>query len=211
MKKENNKGFTLVELIVVMAMMLLLSTLSVAGILEYQDYANYKRVNSYAQTLFVAAQSQLTQYSVRGEMDQLEDIDYGVLNLSDVILPSGKKIAAKDADSAMEGKTIYYLTGTAKTYENYLAGVYESKTDSTSRTYQALYDIFDSYLYDKSILRAAIAIEYNPEEGLVYSVLYSDRVGAFTYEEESTEGKTAIGNRTEDYRSVQMIGYYGVD
>ena len=63
--QDGDGGFTLVELVVSFVIMLMLVTLSVAGVLAYQDYADYKRQNSYAQTLFSAAQTKLTGYSVR--------------------------------------------------------------------------------------------------------------------------------------------------
>ena len=74
-----------------------------------------------------------------------------------------------------------------------------------------MYDIFDGYVTDKSILKAAIALEYNPGEGVVYSVLYSDRNNEFVYAGESGNGIVNICNRSEDYRSEHMIGYYGLE
>ena len=52
--KENdraNAGFTLIELVVTFVIMIMLTSLSAAGLMSYQDYADYKRQNSYAQTL----------------------------------------------------------------------------------------------------------------------------------------------------------------
>ena len=52
---NNNKGFTLVELVVSFVIILILASLSIVGVLAYQDFADFKRQNSYAQTLFASA------------------------------------------------------------------------------------------------------------------------------------------------------------
>lgn len=211
MPTMKNKGFTLVELVVSFVILLMLASVSVVGVLAYQDYADFKRQNSYAQTLFVAAQSKLTAYSVRGEMSGLKEVSKTPLLLDTIITPSGK--TADETKEGLEAKenTIYCLMGTKESYEKFLAGEYEGKTDSESRGYQVLYSIFDEYLMDKSILSAAVALEYNPDKGLVYGVLYSDRNGSFTYTAANKNGRVNICDRQEDYRSEYLVGYYGLD
>lgn len=209
--KNNEKGFTLVELIVSFVILLILASISVVGVLAYQDYADFKRQNSYAQTLFVAAQLTLTGYSVREEMGELENVSDTPLFLDTIITPSGEPASETAGGKTAKEDTIYYLTGTKETYEKYLAGEYENKTDAESRGYQVLYDIFDEYLADKSILSAAVALEYNPEKALVYSVLYSDKNSSFTYTASNKNGRVNICDRQEAYRSEYLIGYYGLD
>lgn len=200
--KQDSKGFTLVELAVCFVILLLLISTGIAGVLAYQDFADFKRQNSYAQTLFAAAQSQLTGYSVRGQMEELKTAADKIVDADTIIAPSGKSVNKSN---------IHFLTGTKEAYEHYLAGEYKGKSDEISRSYQALYDIFDQYLYDKSILKACISIEFDPEEGLVYGVLYSDKNESFTYTQKNKQGRVNICNRQEDYRSEFMIGYYGLD
>lgn len=209
--KNKNAGFTLVELIVTMAVLLILVSLGIAGVLAYQDFADFKRQNNYAQTLFVAAQSELTSYSVRGELSVFEEYPGEELPISRLITPAGQNAKTSDRGSGAKKSTIYYLTGTEETYEKYLAGEYIGKTDAESRGYQLLYDMFEDYLLDKSILKAAISLEYNPEEGLVYGVLYSDKKASFTYEQKNKNGRVNVCDRQEAYRSEYMIGYYGLD
>lgn len=209
--KNKNQGFTLVELIVSFVILMMLASISLVGILAYQDFADFKRQNSYASTLFSAAQSELTSMSVRGSLKELLEVSDSELLLDTVVTDSGKK--ASDSQNGLETKsgTIYYLTGTKETYQKYLAGEYAGKSDIESKKYQMLYRIFDSYIMDKSVLNAAISIEYEPERGLVYSVLYSDKVASFTYTAKNKEGRVNILNRQESYRSEYMIGFYGVD
>ncbi|MGN0377676.1 MAG: prepilin-type N-terminal cleavage/methylation domain-containing protein [Suilimivivens sp.] len=209
--KNKDRGFTLVELVVCFVILLMLASISIVGVLAYQDYADFKRQNSYAQTLFVAAQSKLTDYSVRGEMDKLEGASKTPLLLDTITAPSGKPASETEDGKNAKEDTIYCLTGTKETYEKYLAGEYQGRTDAEGKSYQALYDIFDEYLMDKSVLSASIALEYNKEKGLVYAVLYSDRNGSFTYTASNKNGRVNICNRQEDYRSEYLIGYYGLD
>lgn len=209
--KNDNKGFTLVELIVSFVILLILISTSIVGVLAYQDYADFKRQNSYAQTLFVAAQLTLTGYSVREEMDQINSVSDTPLLLDTVTTPSGEPANETSNGKSAKEDTIYCLTGTKETYEKYLAGEYKDKKDAESKSYQVLYDIFDEYLADKSILSAAVALEYNPEKALVYGVLYSDKNGSFTYTAANKDGRVNICDRQEDYRSEYLIGYYGLD
>lgn len=209
--RNKNSGFTLVELLVSFAILLILATLGVAGVLAYQDYADFKRQNSYAQTLFSVAQAQITSYSVRGTLPELMEVSDSPLSLREIITPDG--IPASESGEGLLAKQdgIYCLTGTRETYEKYLQGDYKGRTDLESRQYEMLYGIFESYMTDKAVLSAAIALEYDPEAGIVYSVLYSDRKASFTYTAKNKNGRVNICDRREDYRSEYLIGYYGLE
>ncbi|MDO4303615.1 MAG: type II secretion system protein [Bacillota bacterium] len=210
-RESGNKGFTLVEMLVSFVILMILASLSVAGVLAYQDYADYKRQNSYAQTLFLAAQTKLTSYSVRGQMDGLAEAASDTVELGTILTPDGSSAAESKKGAAVKSGNVCYLLGNRESYQKYCAGEYQGKTDKESMGYQALYDIFDEFLFDKSVLNACIAIEFNPECAQVYSVLYSDKCSEFTYFAKNRNGRVNIQNRQEDYRSEYMIGYYGLD
>ena len=144
-------------------------------------------------------------------MDELLAVSDTPLFLDTVITPSG--ITADQANGGRSAKedTIYCLVGSKEAYEKYLKGEYRDKKDMESRKYQVLYDIFSDYVTDQSVLSAAVALEYNPEKGLVYGVLYSDKNGPFTYTATNKNGRVNICDRREDYRSEYLIGYYGLD
>ncbi len=209
--KSHDDGFTLVEMVVSFVLLLMLVSLSVVGILAYQDFADFKRQNSYAQTLFSAAQTKLTGYSVRGQMEGLEKVVSETVDLNQIITPAGSKASESTGGQEAKSGVIYCLTGNRESYEKYMAGEFRDRTDATSRGYQALYEIFDEFLMDKSILNGCIAIEFSPGTGQVYSVLYSDKCSGFTYTGKNRNGIVNICNRQEDYRSEYMIGYYGLD
>ena len=64
--KKTNKGFTLVELIVVLVLLVILIGLGIAGILTWQDWSRFKKENTAAETIFYAAQNQLSELSATG-------------------------------------------------------------------------------------------------------------------------------------------------
>lgn len=208
---KKDAGFTLAELIVSFAVMMILASLSIGGILAYQDYADYKRQNSYAQTLFSAAQTKLTDLSVRGQREELEKAAINPLDLGTVITPDGTLASEKQNGESVKEGGVYYLLWNRKSYELYRSGELDGESDADSKSAQALYEILDEFLFDETILNACIAIEYNPGSGQVYSVLYSDKCNEFTYIGTTKDGRVNILNRQEDYRNKYMIGYYGID
>lgn len=64
--KKNNKGFTLVELIVVLVILAILAAILVPALLGYIDKAREKRVTTNAEAAFVAAQAILTEQYGKG-------------------------------------------------------------------------------------------------------------------------------------------------
>ena len=59
MKKSNNKGFTLVELIVVLVILAILAAILVPALLGYIDRAREKQVTTNAEAALVAAQGKM--------------------------------------------------------------------------------------------------------------------------------------------------------
>lgn len=210
-KKLDHAGFTMLEMSVTFVIMMLLLTLSVGGILAYQDYADYKRQNDFAQTLFSAAQTKLTGYSVRGQMEQIKRVSVNPVNLQQITTPNGENASESQAGEAVKQNGVYYLYGNKESYTRYITGEYKGRSDEESMEYTALYHIFEEFLFDRTILDACIAIEYDPETAQVYSVLYSDKCNAFTYTGKTGNGQVNISDRRDGFRSEQLLGYYGLE
>ena len=217
-------GFTLVELVVVIVILLILTGGIVIGVMKWINWSNFKRQNEYAQTIFVAAQNQLTEYSVNGQLPSLQaalsdggdayrnTLDVTALKDSDgnsyqmsEVWPESSKDTTRPNASRYQG-TICSLIGTSEDYQAYLEGT--AGEDAT-----LLYDLLSSYLYDVSILNATVCLEFTPEDGQVFAVLYSDISTGFEYNSGNTgtKGKVDISNRETEYRKDRMVGYYGVD
>ena len=58
---KKNRGFTLTELIVVIAVSAVLLSVAVAGIVAWVHHADFVRNENYAETIYYAAQSELTR------------------------------------------------------------------------------------------------------------------------------------------------------
>lgn len=209
--QNNNAGFTLVEMVCVFVIMVMLAAMSIVGMLAYQDYADFKKVNTYAQTLFNAASAKMTDYSVHGMLDEMPTDISNEVDLTTVLTPNGE--VASESDNGLYAKyhKVYYLTGNEETYEAYVSGAYTGKKDFESRSKVALYELFDEFITDKSILRGTILVEFNPTDGLVYSVFYSDKCKSFSYFSDSEDGIVNVLDRSEGVRSEWMVGYFGVE
>lgn len=195
---RQRKGFTLVEMAVVLAILGILCTLTVPGVLGWVDYAELKRQNGYAKTIYSAAQTRLTQYEERGQLTVLADlID------DDNIQPAGYG---------------YYLMAQKGDYAQYqtMKDLSGSDVDSLSdedKNIKALFDLIDSGVADKTLLDAAICIELDPtyKVAKVYAVFYSDRGDhtKFVYGPVGGLGEVSISDRSYDARNASFIGYYG--
>ena len=64
--KKNNKGFTLVELIVVLVILAILAAILVPALLGYIDKAREKQVTTNAEAAYVAAQAIATEQYGKG-------------------------------------------------------------------------------------------------------------------------------------------------
>lgn len=256
-RKKKNAGFTLVEMVVTITIIAIIASLTVYGIFTWQDWARFNRQNEYAQTLFVAAQNQLSEYSANGKLKEMQDSLAGGsyesakegasedelvftsngLNLTDqmgkIVSEEGnydlkKLFPESDGKKDADGKDVSYLyrdeivslRAQAGDYASYLADPDAMKASNPEAYW--LFELLGAYVYDSSILNGdenqttAICLEITPEDGQVFSVLYSDRNRQFIYEGiqdgvAESEHVSSIANRTEEYRRERMIGYYGVD
>ncbi|MDD3403020.1 MAG: hypothetical protein PHQ72_06655 [Hespellia sp.] len=216
--RKLNSGYTLVELIVVISIMIILVGGIVFGISKWVEWTQFKQQNEYARTLFTAAQNQLSEYSSSGQLadlqanlektdtintilSKLKDSDGNAYNLANVFPQSSSK-----SEKGRYQDEIYSITGTAKDYREYLNG-------TASAEITALYDLFEQYLYDTSILNATVCVEFTADDGQVFAVLYSNKAAGFEYNSSNTNrrGTVDISNRQTDYRRARMTGYYGVD
>ena len=213
-KRQDNGGFTLVELIVVLVVLGILCSLAVMSIIGWQDYADFKQNNEAAQSIFAAAQIQLTQYAERGQLSVLRDAVTGGKTgnpedylLSDDMIVDGNPIW----QSGNEG-TIYYLKVKKEDYKKYLDYKNEKSDDKEEKRILALYDMIDPYIADKDMLNAAICIEFDPDpkSAQVFSVFYNANAKEFTYESPE-EGMVQIRDRSVSSRRKDKTGYYGVE
>lgn len=196
---------------------------SAAGIFYYQKWSVWQRQEHYARTLFLAAQSGMTQYSTDKHLEafdkEAQTSAQAIVKQNQLLIPvtdeNGQVVnvsAIWKNDDGQTASNLYYVTGTPADYKAY-------KNGSADASHTLLYDIFDAYLYDKTLLaNGCVSVEFDARDGLVYSVLYSDRAEALSYTG-CTSTMANIVNRSKENRKGSgsdnstglCFGYYGAD
>lgn len=214
---RSNRGFTLVEMIVTMMLLSILLTISVMGLMAWQDWSDFNQANEYAETMFLAAQNQLSEYNANGTLEdfakQTKNFSPVEVKLDSIYYEEGQAYSDDSVWVTVNKGTLVSVRANKGDYSLYAAG-----KDTTSPTAPIVYQLLESYLYDTSILNDAICVEFSLEDGQVFSVLYSaksngDEVEIFEYDNDndSLRGSVNIATRYDSYRKDRMIGYYGVD
>lgn len=201
-KLNGNKGYTLVEVIVVCIILGILAGVAAGGLIAYQRRSIFKKNNEYAQTIFLAAQTALSQAKNSGQSEELTELlENGNEGneLTSSMVKNGAKAQMKEAEA--EKTRLYY----------YIFKKGDGK-DAYSDAKKMVYDMILPYIYDADILNATFCVEFDPADGIVYSVLYNDRASDFHYNGgESTEKNNDITDRDAEARRKVLLGYYGVD
>lgn len=214
---RSNRGFTLVEMIVTMMLLSILLTISVMGLMAWQDWSDFNQANEYAETMFLAAQNQLSEYNANGTLEdfakQTKNFSSAEVKLDSIYYEEGQAYSDDSVWVTVNKGTLVSVRANKGDYSLYAAG-----KDTTSPTAPIVYQLLQGYLYDTSILNDAICVEFSLEDGQVFSVLYSaksngDEVEIFEYDNDndSLRGSVNIATRYDSYRKDRMIGYYGVD
>lgn len=201
-KKCGKGGFTLVELVVTLVILSILFAIAVPSLLGYIHLSQFRKNESYAKTMYLSAESELTYLRTGGEWEPFcsKVKKEGVLNQSfDESDEDQKKLVGRiygirlDAGEYAEGE----LSG-----DGALVGALLSQDT-----------------YDKSVLNAAICIEIDVESGQVYSVFYGTNCKGLYYgSNEDSKPADMSGSwldidyskRDRDTRREERLGYYSV-
>ena len=188
-KTRRSSGFTMVELMVVLAIMAILAALVGGGLIAYTRLARFEKNEANARTLFQTAQIALTRRDTAGELDDFRQ----------KVLLNGQAGAHFDpaAQKADElNKNIYAL-------------YYDKVTDDDSDN-ELLRALLGDYIYDDSLLNAAVCVEIDAASGQVYSVFYDTNADKLRFGK--TDGATDIYNRSYDHRRHDsLVGYYSAE
>ncbi|RHP18473.1 type II secretion system protein [Butyricicoccus sp. AF35-5AC] len=201
-KKCRKGGFTLVELVVTLVILSILFAIAVPSLLGYIHLSQFRKNESYAKTMYLSAESELTYLRTGGEWESFcsKVKKEGVLNQSfDESDEDRKKLVGRiygirlDAGEYAEGE----LSG-----DGALVGA-----------------LLAQDTYDKSVLNAAICIEIDVESGQVYSVFYGTNCKGLYYgSNEDSKPADMSGSwldidyskRGRDTRREERLGYYSV-
>lgn len=199
--KNKKKGFTLVELMVVLAITAILAALVGGGLIAYTRLARFEKNEANARTLFQTAQISLTRMETAGELDAfrrqvMEEGDTGDHFQNDVTVT--------DAD----GKTLVSRTKTELNQN--VAALYYDRAGAAAGNHNALVErLLGDYIYDASLLNASICVEIDVQSGQVYSVFYDTKSDKLRFNQ---DGATNIYDRSYDHRrNDSLVGYYSAE
>ena len=186
MRKNRKKGFTMVELMVVLIILSIIAAVAVPFFINYWRKAEFRKNEENAKTVYLAAESKLTYYRSSGQWDSFKK------------QIEKKGIQYTGSDLNLNGK-IYAITLDADSY------------DSKNSKKNPVLTLIDDYTYDKDIYKGAIAIEIDIESGEVYSAFYATKCDSLNYAEKDEKHSLTMLDREYESRSKRLLGYYSAD
>lgn len=191
-KNKKNRGFTLTEILVTVAILVILMSLATVSFVALRRNLRQKELDAKAEIIYAAAQNRMAELRAAGYGDSFAlDADRGVAKLS--IPPCDIQ-----EDAEQEPPAFYYVKALDKTTQSSAARLLLTET-----------------AVDRDLWGSQWIIEYNADTGLVYAVFYSEEKTGSSYLTDSFYG-------SEDYRDNMRIrsnrlsdgariGYYGGD
>lgn len=197
--KNEKKGFTLVELMVVLAITAILAALVGGGLIAYTRLARFEKNEANARTLFQTAQISLTRMETAGELDAFRD----------KVTKSGS-MGQHFAEGLTDANGKPLDGRTQKDLNTYIAALYYDKTGAADGNHNALVkELLGDYIYDASLLNASICVEIDVQSGQVYSVFYDTKSDKLRFNQ---DGATNIYDRSYDHRrNDSLVGYYSAE
>lgn len=199
--KNKKKGFTLVELMVVLAITAILAALVGGGLIAYTRLARFEKNEANARTLFQTAQISLTRMETAGELDAfrrqvMEEGSTGDHFQNDVTV------------TGADGKTLVSRTKTELNQN--VAALYYDRTGAAAGNHNALVErLLGDYIYDASLLNASLCVEIDVQSGQVYSVFYDTKSDKLRFNQ---DGATNIYDRSYGHRrNDSLVGYYSAE
>ena len=199
----NKKGLTLIQTLVVVAIVVILLGVAFIGIQGLVDRINQTKLDNVAQSMYVSAQNRIRELKASGEIDRLFTVT--AAELGDVV---GKPVDW-DLD---DGDTVNH---------EFLKYFYHNKNNSPASTSSDLVDFFfPKGSIDGNVLDNNWVIELDPVTGYVYSAFYSETRLADDYyvNNNSTLDTTLDPDETSSIRFKEFrhglkgnnkVGYYG--
>lgn len=201
-KTRRSSGFTMVELMVVLAIMAILAALVGGGLIAYTRLARFEKNEANARTLFQTAQIALTRRDTAGELDDFRQKVLLNGQAGAHFDPAALTLTGEENEETRKQKA-------DELNKNIYALYYDKVTDDDSDN-ELLRALLGDYIYDDSLLNAAICVEIDAASGQVYSVFYDTNADKLRFGK--TDGATDIYDRSYDHRRHDsLVGYYSAE
>lgn len=152
LSKQNNSGFTLSEVLIAVAILIVLMGLAMIPITRHQRDLRQTELDAKAEIVYHAAQNKLSELLANGRISDCYAEDLQPLNNTPL-------------DAAERKTSLYYVTSAAKTGEGSAAAAILPK------------DQVDHQLWDNHWV-----IELDPTSGSVYAVFYSEKTLTYDFD-----------------------------
>ncbi len=195
--RQSNKGFTLVEIVVVMVIISILATITTFSLIKWQEYSTYNSQEENAELIYMAAKNKIAKLKADNALDELKY--WGKKGAQYANVTYANKYHKIDGN--VYNDTIYYLVCGEDDYDKY------TKKNLGDNNKILLFDILSEFIHDKKVLRANIAIEYS-EDGTIYAVYYSDRTPFGYGTSYSVNLSSSIDTKTEKLYENTIGAYY---
>ncbi|MCI5936031.1 MAG: prepilin-type N-terminal cleavage/methylation domain-containing protein, partial [Lachnospiraceae bacterium] len=215
-KKRNSRGFTMVELMVTLAVMGILLAITFVGLNAWIRNSEFKKCNEYAHTIYTAASLELSSRELASDLDRFT----AQVQNNGTCLQDAATLGNNAPEDIFDLGRMYAITAKAGEYDQYCAGTLASTQANL------VYDLIDNYSYDKEVCDYTITIEYDTVSQSVYAVYISSWAKEFVYsddhsgdykayDEKGVVSLNATGdfaqNRSYEVRKALMVGYYCVE
>lgn len=181
-RRRNDHGFTLTEMLVTVAIVIVLFALAMIPISKMRREVRQTELDSRAEIVFMAAQNQLTQLQAAGRASAYQ----GGVALGYV--PADAEAGKYDTDE----NGLVYVTNAG---EN-VAG-------------SAAQNILPEDKVDAEIWGANWIIEYDASSASVYAVFYSEQDGVLS--SDTSDAVDTLRSRSVRLQQGAKVGYYGGD
>lgn len=153
--QRNRRGFTLTEVLLALAILIILLALAMIPISRHQRNIRQSELDSKAETIYLAAQNRLSQLQASGRSDEYGKDRATALN----------NIPWDAEQDKYTTSTLYYVTSTAKSTATSAAG-----------------SILPREQVEAELWDANWVIEYDPGSGSVYAVFYSEKPMQYSFD-----------------------------